>query len=260
MWDRRVTGMVSPKKSGEVDGFDLVRAVRHVKDQGKDPSVRAPGPEKPAPASTSPPGGRVAKVRQTAIPTKTEIVCYECGYTFPIAGKVQTLYCPKCRTILEKGDVSITGDHSEPVKTTGRVVVEPEGRVRDTEIIAREIVVRGGVERAMLRGYQKVILDAGAKVPWGCLQTPLLVVAAGADHTYAEPVEAERVEIAGTFTATLRASRVAVKAGGHLRGRVVTPHLSVEDGGGLTASLEVVPEAEPEPPPKPKAVTGRSGR
>jgi cytoskeletal protein CcmA (bactofilin family) len=59
------------------------------------------------------------------------------------------------------------------------------------------------------------------------------------------------LEVRGELEASgLTSGTILVKAGGHLKGTIQTAHLIVEDGGGLTATLNVGPHISSEPAPR----------
>lgn len=245
--------MPGGRKSGEVDGLHLVRAVRQVKtspDTEPSPPPAAPPEAKPPPDPAT--GGRYSR---TAMPTKTEVLCYECGYRFFATGKVTRLLCPKCRHELEQGDVRIDGRHTEPVRTVGKVDVGPEGVIASgAEITARVIRLEGEVESGLLHGYGAIELAGFPVCSPAQLKTPHLVVVEGADVGFEAPLVCERLELHGVLTATVEATRgIAIHPGGHARGEVKTGHLVVEEGGGLSAACTIDPSLYPEPPRKGRA-------
>lgn len=236
---------MAPKGKVEpVSGFHVVRAVKHVRDQqGSAPPPpkkppRAPPEEPPDhPDDGKSPSARIGK---TAVPTKYEYECHKCGYQFTIAGKVQTLYCAKCRTILNQSDYTIDKPHDISIVTAGVVKIAPEGEWVGGDLLARDVVIQGQHTGGTIKAMRRVEVGAGAQVDIARINTRDLLVGAGAAVILHQAREFRDVEIAGVLEGELTASgMVTIRAGGHCKGRLVTKHLVVEDGGGLTAEVKI---------------------
>jgi cytoskeletal protein CcmA (bactofilin family) len=236
---------MAPKgKIEPVSGFHVVRAVKQVRDhQGSAPPPppkppRAP-PEKP-PDQPDDGKSKSARIGKTAVPTKYEYECHKCGYQFTIAGKVQTLYCAKCRTILNQADYTIDKHHDVSIVTAGVVKIGPEGVWAGGDLLARDVVIEGRHEGGTIKSMRRLEVCPGAQVQLDYIQAKDLLVRAGAELALGSEREFRDVEIAGTIDGALNASGlVTIHAGGHFKGKLVTKHLVVEDGGGLTAEVKI---------------------
>lgn len=236
--------MADKHKAGEMSGFDVVRAVKHVRDhQGTAP----PPPKKPpAPPSAAPdqpddkkpaPSVRIGK---TAVPTKHEYVCYECGYRFTIAGNVRTLYCAKCRTILNQTNYSIDKPHDVSIVTAGVVTITPEGTWTGGSLSARDVILQGRHEGGTIKASRRLEIHPGAVFKLENVEAESLVIKPEAIVKAELPMKFRDVEILGELEGELEAEGlVSILPGGHFKGRLKTKHIRIEDGGGLTADVEL---------------------
>jgi len=228
---------------GEMTGYDVVRAVKHVRDgQGSAPPPprkppRAP-PEKPP---ETPENGKPAssvKIGTTAVPTKHEYVCYECGYHFTVAGKVRTLYCAKCRTILNQADYTIDKRHDISIVTAGTVTIAPEGIWAGGTLSARDVRLEGRHEGGAIKAYRRLEIAPGAEFRMADIEAEDLLVRAGAAVMADAPMKFRSVELFGGLEGELEATGlVTIHPGGYFKGKLLSKHLNVEDGGGLTADV-----------------------
>lgn len=229
-----------------MSGFDVVRAVKHVRDhQGSAP----PPPKKPpAPPSATPdqPEDRkpspAVKIGKTAIPTKHEYVCYECGYRFTVAGKVRTLYCAKCRTILNQADYTIDKPHDVSIVTAGTVTITPEGSWTGGSLSARDVILQGRHEGGAIKASRRMEIHPGATFKLENMETESLVIKGGAHVKAESPMKFRDVDIHGLLEGELAADGlVTIFSGGHFRGSLKTGHIRIDEGGGLTADVEITP-------------------
>ena len=252
--------MAALRKSNEVDGFSLVKAVRHAKAEGHEPKPAVATP--PASAPPPPVEKAPARIGRTALPSKNEIFCYNCGYTFQITGQVQTLYCAKCRTILEKKDFEVDGESTADITTTGNIRVGPQAVLKGGSLIGRDVILAGRMEGGHIKAFRRVELEPGSAWVQEQIVATDLRVAAGATVEWKGKVLFRNVDVYGELKVDLACSGLlSVFPGGHFRGKLQGAHLMVEEGGGLNGEFRVepgaveVPEAKPPPghPPKPAA-------
>lgn len=235
--------MAAQQNSNEVDGFSLVRAVRHAKAEGHEPKPSAPAAtpsaDAPPPAEKAP-----ARIGRTALPSKNEIFCYNCGYTFQITGKVQTLYCAKCRTILEKKDFEVDGESSADLTTTGNIRVGPNAVLKGGTLIARDVILAGRMEGGHIKAFRRIELEPGATWIQEDITASDLRVAAGLVVDWKGKVLFRNVDVYGELKVDLACSGLlSVFPGGHFRGKLQGAHLMVEEGGGLNGEFRVEPGA-----------------
>ena len=234
--------MAALRKSSEMDGLALVRAVRHAREEG----YKAPPPvaESSAPTTAKPVGKPAARIGRTALPTKHEIFCYACGYTFQSVGKVQTLYCAKCRTILEQKDFVVEGESVADFTTTGSIRLGPGAVLKGGALTARDVVVAGRMEGGSIKAFRRLEVEPGATLMQERVVATDLRIAPGASLKLKGRVLFRNVEVAGELNVNLACSGLlTVRSSGHFRGRLQGAHLLVEEGGGLNGDFRVEPPA-----------------
>lgn len=246
--------MAAQRNPNEVDGFSLVRAVRHAKQEGHE--VKPSAPAEP-PSANAPPSAEKAPARigRTALPSKNEIFCYNCGYTFQVTGKVQTLYCAKCRTILEKKDFEVDGESTADITTTGNIKVGPNAVLKGGTLTARDVILAGRMEGGRIKAFRRIELEPGSSWVQEDITASDLRVAAGLNVDWKGKVLFRNVDVHGELNVDLACSGLlSVFPGGHFRGKLQGAHLMVEEGGGLNGEFRVEPGAVEVPEPKPKPV------
>ncbi|HMP75610.1 MAG TPA: polymer-forming cytoskeletal protein [Kiritimatiellia bacterium] len=232
--------MAALRKTKEVDGLSLVRAVRHARtgDQGPPPSAQSPPPK---PAEPPPKGGkRAARIGHTALPTKNEIHCYECGYAFQSTGRVHSLLCPKCRRTLDQADYTIDAESRAALRTTGNIRLTAGAVHIAGGLQARDIHIAGRIEGGSVKAHRRLTIEAGAQSDPDLLSAQDLAISPGAAIRFRGKREFRSLDVAGELEGDFSVSGlITIRAGGHLKGRIQGLHLAVEDGGGLTAELEI---------------------
>lgn len=227
-----------------VDGLTTIRAAQRAVEK-MDPA-RKPGspvphsppppPPKPPP---SPPKEGPAHGRHTVQPSRHDIVCYECGYSFLITGSIQKVYCAKCRTILDTGEHVIDAEWQGSIRTVGTVQVGAAGVVKGGKIIAGVLVVQGRIEGGMAQVNQ-VDLCRGSACDLSFVKMRDIVIRKDAEIELPGKTTIRNMEVAGSLSASVMSTgTVVVKESGRFRGEIVGEHLVVEDGATLDASLSV---------------------
>ena len=227
-----------------VDGFTTIKAAQRAVDKRKtEPSspkpVPAPEPPRKQP-ETAESAQQKTRIGHTAQPSRHEVVCFECGYEFFLTGRLNNVYCPKCRSMLEAGDLTIEGEWSGQAKTVGTVHVKPEAVVRGGRIVAGNMVLAGKIAGGKVEIVSQLeISGKGAFIP-GLVELTDLAIGQDADVEFAGEFNARNIVIAGRLKAVINAGGlITIRAGGFFRGEARSRRLVLEDGGGLNAKLAV---------------------
>ncbi len=245
----------APEKHGMIDGFQSVQAVRRAAERGRPDPPATPPPEA-APSEPAPPDSAAGRQRvaHTTMPTKHTIVCYACTYTFTLTGRLEKVYCPKCRELLECGDIDVHGPWSKDIKTVGQVTIHPDADIAGGTIVATDIVVGGDARKADLRPTRRIELAMAAVTDPAQLMGHDLRIRSDARLAFDGPLRCRDIEIAGELSATLEPSgSVTVAAGAFCRGHIKAAHLVVEEGAGFAVQFDIrpAPTAAPTPAPSP---------
>jgi cytoskeletal protein CcmA (bactofilin family) len=227
--------MAKSRKANVVDGYSAMKAAQHA--AGVTPAD-VPDVRKP-----------LEHAGKTTLPTRRPIICYECGYTYQLHGRVTFTVCSKCRAKLDCTDHVIESVHRATLKTVGVVHVTTTGRVENCEVVGHDVIVAGNVAEARVTALRQLEIAVGAVFSEGKIYAPNLRVGAGAEVQFERRAEYRDVTIAGALEATLNATgTVRVVAGGLFRGELRTAHWIVEEGGGLCAEVDTRPLAETDRP------------
>ena len=225
------------RRAREIDGFSAVTAVKHARKDGSHvarspappPEVQREEPRKPQ---------RAARFGRTAVPTKHETYCYECGYAFTVAGRVRVLICHHCKCVLNQEDFTMTTDFNETLKTTGTVTIPPGAVMKGGLVAARDVVLAGSVQGGEVRALRCLDVRPGAVFDPARTSSQDLKLAAGVELRIPGHVNFRNMDIAGTLAGDMEASGlVHVSAEGSFTGSLRTSRLQVDEGGGLAADV-----------------------
>jgi len=246
-----------PKHTKVVDGFTMLKAAERAKTAPR--AVTKPVPVPVEPARSPVPAAPLA-AEKTTRPSRHDIICYECGFTFFLTGALKSTYCPKCRCILDASEQKIETAWSGTLRTIGTVTISETGSVNDGEITTGNIVLAGKISGGKIKVWGKLEICPGGLFLPECISAESFVIRKGASWKSEGVLIVKNLEIAGEFEGAVKASGVvAIKSGGVLKGSLAGSHLVMEDGGGLDAMVDIRPE-EPAAEPRPAGDGGRSRR
>jgi len=207
--------------------------------------------------------GEYLKVQELFNPTRKadvkvleqrRVTCFDCGTELDVPAAAQSAMCKRCSSYLDLKDYTIANAVSKNFKTKGRFVVERKGFVFNTDVVAREIIVKGQVI-GKLTAEEILTIYSTAEIK-GKFRARLLVIPAeNAFHSNA-PVDAESVEILGEWVGNIKTTgTVRLRSSGKMFGDVEAGNLVVEDGAVMVGrvTIGVVLKSEPAPTPAPPA-------
>jgi len=181
-------------------------------------------------------------------PDHIQVACFDCGVEQEVPAAAKSAMCKRCSSYLDLQDYAINNAVSKNFRTKGRFVVEPKGFVFNTDVIAREIVLKGRVI-GKFSAEQSLTIYSTADIQ-GSLRTPLLVIPAGNVYHWREPVQAGAVDVHGELVGSIHAGTVTVRSPGRLFGNVETPNLIIEEGAVVVGGIKAGAAAGREQPPK----------
>ncbi len=251
---------MASRKPTVVDGFTAIRAAQEAARHGHGDPLRPEGggDEAEKPEITAKAGTRIGR---SVVPTKREVICPACGFRSEVAGKLQLFVCAGCHHRMKLDDVTLPeGEWSGELETGGTVTVPAGTLLKGGRIHANDVQLHGKMRGAEVRASRRTVLHPGGDADWVRLVTHDLEVGPGLSITPGKPLELRHLELQGKFCGNVKLTgTLTVHASGDFSGQVRAAGLSVEEGGGLRAALDINPAHAP-PPPPPKAAAGRPKR
>jgi len=240
--------MARSRKVNVIDGLTSVQAVRRTGRKADDTKFRqsqaklpaAGKPAGPQPAKTTPPAGRIS---QTAIPQRNDIVCYQCGYRFVVAGALKDSLCPKCRVTLEARQVTIETEWTGTVRTIGTVEVKPGATLKQASIVTRNMILNADATGAHMTVTGLLELGPGARIDGSSAALQDVKVRPEADVTITEELACRDLDVHGKMKGPVRVSGcMTVRENGCYSGTLRAGRLVVEPGAGLLGDITAVPD------------------
>ena len=230
-----------------IDGFASVQAVR----RGTGRKARPPAGKAKAkstagktsePATTTSQAKKKpvppSRAKRTALPSRHEIVCYDCGYTFTMPGQMRDTYCPKCRTTIVVSDITIDEEWTGSVKTMGTITLTPSGCLKEANLTAGDMIVEGNAEDGTINVCRTLELRKGARFDPTRVTVNDIRIRQGCRLALKVAVACQTLHVEGQLKGEVRTGKtVTVHPGGMLQGKIHTACLQVEKGGGLKAQL-----------------------
>lgn len=234
------------RKTRVVSGYSTLKAAQraaelerakkkkgHAPKEGEQPSDGSP------PKPGEPPAAK-SHIGRTVMPTRLEVVCYACGYAFTVTGRTPNTYCPKCRSTVDLSDHSIESTWTGSLKTGGSIHVRTEGVVISGDLVATDIQLEGHHRGGSLKASRALKIGPGARFVEHRLEARLLHILPGADVAFATFPVVEHILIEGRLEGSLDTDiLIEIRPGGCFAGSLSTPHLIVEEGGGLMGSISI---------------------
>ena len=225
-----------------VDGFSVYKAAQRATTEPQSQPQAPVTPPRPAPPDE--PAKIGTHIGRTVLPTRHDIICYECAYEFQLTGKADTTFCPKCRKSLLLGDHQVKGAWTGELKTAGTVHITKDGCVKSGQIHANSVILEGTVEKGALHAFQWLELRGAALFDPAKMMSKDLRIGSGMNLIVPD-VEYRNVDVHGVLKSKILASGlVTVRASGLIEGAVTAPRFVVEEGGGVRAQIRIQP-AEP---------------
>lgn len=233
---------MSAKDPLVIDGITSVRAVRHSGKNKQDPKYGPSRTALPAAGRKNAPGKPApgGKIGHTVMPETFEIVCYECGYTFNLRGRIQKTYCPKCRKVLIADEQIIESEWSGRVKTIGTVQVRNGGNLHDAHVVVGNLVLDGRIANCTTRICRRLELGAHAAGDIAGIETRDILVRPDARLSQRATLRCENLIVEGHYKGTVDVrGLVTIMPGAFLQGRVQAARMLLHEGGGLKAAVKI---------------------
>jgi cytoskeletal protein CcmA (bactofilin family) len=164
--------------------------------------------------------------------------CFDCGTELDVPAAAKSAMCKRCSSYIDLQDYTINNAVSKNFKTKGKFVVESKGYVFNTDIVARDIVVKGRVH-GKVAAEQSLTIFSGGEIK-GPFRTPLLIVPADSVFHCTDVLKVGAVKISGEVVGDIHAeTTITVRATGRLFGNVIARNLVVEAGAIVVGQCRV---------------------
>lgn len=226
-----------------IDGLTSVRALRRTGKNTAEPRTRAsasklPGAGKKKTGAAGQPVKPAKRIGKTAVPVRHDITCYECGYGFPIHGRLHKVICPKCHEALIVDDHKVEDRCTHDIITIGTIEIGPKAVISECRIVAGTVKVAGNVKDATAISCDSLVLLKGAKCDTTNVAMKNLSVRKGGKFNLRKRITCNNLDIEGSLKAKVDVKGEAtIRSGGTLRGELRGERLTIEDGGALNAKL-----------------------
>lgn len=183
-----------------------------------------------------------AHFRQTAKPKRFDICCYHCGYEFPMHGRLRSAPCPKCREELSAEDVVIDTERNRDIRTIGTIELSGDGKLTDCTVVSNRFVLAGNAKAARRIECNTLTIMHGARYEIRNISARDIEIHEEARARFTRRVQCRDLEIRGQLTGKVAAGRhVRIADGALFTGKIEAHSLTIEDGGGLSAELDLRP-------------------
>jgi len=173
-------------------------------------------------------------------PELRRVTCFECSAELEVPASAESTMCRQCSRYVDLHDYRITTAIAKNFKTKGALVIEPRGRVFNTESIAGDAVIRGQFH-GKLAVEQSLTIYSGADIK-GSLTAAHLIIPVENHFRWPGALEVGSAEIAGELAANLRArDTVVLKSTARWFGNIDARHLVVEDGAVVVGKMHIGP-------------------
>jgi cytoskeletal protein CcmA (bactofilin family) len=167
-----------------------------------------------------------------------QVRCFKCGAERNVPVTATSTLCKHCGSHVDLADYRITQAVSKRFRTHGRLVVEEDGCVLNSDALVGEAIVKGCfIGRLVTEGMLEINSSATIK---GSFTAGRLVIPAGQYFQWPEPLPVTAADISGELAATLQAAgTVRLRATGRLFGEVQARNFVVEPGAVFVGTVRI---------------------
>jgi cytoskeletal protein CcmA (bactofilin family) len=166
------------------------------------------------------------------------VTCFECGAELDVPDSAESTMCKRCGRYLDLHSYRITTAMAKNFKTKGALVIEPKGRVFNSETLAGDVSIKGQFH-GKLTAERSLTIYSGADIK-GSLTVARLIIPAENNFCCQHCISARSAEIAGELAADVRISgTLTLKAGGRMFGDVEAGSLVLEAGAVAVGAMRI---------------------
>lgn len=171
------------------------------------------------------------------VPTR-RFACFGCGGALEAVVAAQSTLCKHCGRYVDLRDYRVSEPMPRSFQTKGRLVIEPDGLLINTDTTASDVVLKGRVMgRLVAEGVLEIHPSAEIR---GTFKAQRLVVQAGATFRWPEALRVGAVDVAGELVADVLAEgRVALRNTARYFGDLRAADLLIEAGAVCVGHVRV---------------------
>jgi len=172
------------------------------------------------------------------IPELRRVICFECGSELDVPASAESTMCKRCSRYLDLHSYRITTAMAKNFKTKGELVIEPKGRVFNSETIAGDVSIKGQFH-GKLTAERSLTIYSGADIK-GSLTVALLIIPAENVFHCQHCINARSAEISGELAANVRiGGTLMLRAGARFFGDAVASALAMEAGAVVVGKMRI---------------------
>ena len=166
------------------------------------------------------------------------ILCFKCGKELIVPLIAQSAMCKHCGSHVDLHDYIIHQAIAKNFKTKGRLVVEDDGYLFNTDTIAGEVIIKGKF-LGKLTAETSLEIRPAAEFK-GTFQAARLILPAGTCHRWPDTLNVVSAEIGGELIANVRADKtVVLKSTARYFGQMSAGGLVVESGAVFVGTATI---------------------
>jgi len=197
-------------------------------------------------SAQNPPTGTLQKMREQGAFRQQyfkEAECFDCSNKFKVGRSSRSANCPSCGAYISLEDIELNLPSSQAIKTRGDVMIRKRGHLTAAYLYARDLRCYGLVEANIFCSGDATFKTTGTII--GEVKCKKFLVEKGSEITFMNPVHADDVEIHGVITGHVYSKGpVIIGNGGAVNGDVTARSVSIEPGGELNGSMNIVRTAK----------------
>lgn len=180
-----------------------------------------------------------------------EAQCFDCSHKFKVGRSSRSANCPQCGAYISMEDVDLNMASTQSIKTRGDVIIRKRGQLEAAELHCRELRCFGTITAEIHCLGDAIFRTIGQIV--GEVRCRRFVVEKGSDITFLNAIHADEVEVHASITGNVFSKgQVLISSHGAVNGDVTARSVSIEPGGELNGSMNIVrstPSLPLNPPP-----------
>ena len=166
------------------------------------------------------------------------VTCFQCGTDLAVPVTALSTMCKQCSSHVDLSDYKVDSSTSKNFKTKGRLVIEQNGFLFNTDSLVGEAIVKGRfIGKLTTEGALEIHPTAEIK---GSFKAGKLVIPVGMRFRWKDDLKVGGAEISGEVVANLRAEKtVALKSTARVFGDITACNLVVENGAVIVGAVMV---------------------